>query len=30
VLLGVTMQQQGVSKRIAIRFEEYDGETAAA
>lgn len=29
-LFGVTMQQQGVSKRIAVRFEEYDKETAAA
>jgi len=29
-LFGVTMQQQGVSKRIAVRFDEYDSETAAA
>ncbi len=29
-LFGVTMQQQGVSKRIAVRFDEYDKETAAA
>jgi chromosome segregation protein len=30
MLFGVTMQQQGVSKRIAVRFDEYDHETAAA
>jgi len=29
-LFGVTMQQQGVSKRIAVRFDEYSTETAAA
>jgi len=29
-LFGVTMQQQGVSKRIAVRFDEYSSETAAA
>ncbi|MCL5282041.1 MAG: chromosome segregation protein SMC, partial [Planctomycetes bacterium] len=30
MLFGITMQQQGVSKRIAVRFEDYDHETAAA
>jgi chromosome segregation protein len=30
MLFGVTMQQQGVSKRIAVRFDEYEHETAAA
>ncbi len=30
MLFGVTMQQQGVSKRIAVRFDEYNHETAAA
>jgi len=30
MLFGITMQQQGVSKRIAVRFDEYDHETAAA
>jgi chromosome segregation protein len=30
MLFGVTMQQQGVSKKIAVRFDEYDSETAAA
>jgi chromosome segregation protein len=30
MLFGVTMQQQGVSKRIAVRFDDYDHETAAA
>ncbi|HNS22058.1 MAG TPA: chromosome segregation protein SMC [Sedimentisphaerales bacterium] len=29
-LFGVTMQQQGVSKKIAVRFDEYSSETAAA
>jgi chromosome segregation protein len=29
-LFGVTMQQQGVSKKIAVRFEDYSNETAAA
>jgi chromosome segregation protein len=29
MLFGITMQQQGVSKRIAVRFDDYD-ETAAA
>jgi chromosome segregation protein len=30
MLFGVTMQQQGVSKRIAVRFDDYEHETAAA
>ncbi|MCX5646942.1 MAG: chromosome segregation protein SMC [Phycisphaerae bacterium] len=30
VLFGITMQQQGVSKRIAVRFDDYNHETAAA
>ncbi len=30
VLFGITMQQQGVSKKIAVRFDEYSSETAAA
>lgn len=30
VLFGVTMQTQGVSKKIAVRFDEYGSETAAA
>jgi chromosome segregation protein len=30
MLFGVTMQQQGVSKKIAVRFDEYNPETAAA
>jgi chromosome segregation protein len=30
VLFGVTMQQQGVSKKIAVRFDDYGSETAAA
>lgn len=30
MLFGVTMQQQGVSKRIAVRFDDYNHETAAA
>jgi len=30
VLFGITMQTQGVSKKIAVRFDEYDHETAAA
>jgi len=30
MLFGVTMQQQGVSKKIAVRFDEYSSETAAA
>jgi chromosome segregation protein len=30
MLFGITMQQQGVSKRIAVRFDDYDHETAAA
>jgi chromosome segregation protein len=30
MLFGVTMQQQGVSKRIAVHFDEYERETAAA
>ena len=30
VLFGITMQQQGVSKKIAVRFDEYSTETAAA
>jgi chromosome segregation protein len=29
-LFGVTMQVQGVSKKIAVRFDEYEHETAAA
>jgi chromosome segregation protein len=29
VLLGITMQTQGVSKKISVRFSEYDEETAA-
>jgi chromosome segregation protein len=29
-LFGVTMQQQGVSKRIAVRFDEYSNEETAA
>jgi chromosome segregation protein len=30
MLFGITMQQQGVSKRIAVRFDDYNQETAAA
>jgi chromosome segregation protein len=30
VLFGITMQTQGVSKKIAVRFDEYDHEPAAA
>jgi chromosome segregation protein len=30
MLFGITMQQQGVSKKIAVRFDEYSTETAAA
>jgi len=30
MLFGVTMQTQGVSKKIAVRFDEYEAETAAA
>ena len=32
VLFGVTMQIRGVSKKISVRFDEYDAdeETAAA
>jgi chromosome segregation protein len=30
MLFGITMQQQGVSKRIAVRFDDYNHETAAA
>ena len=30
MLFGITMQQQGVSKKIAVRFDEYSSETAAA
>lgn len=30
VLLGITMQTQGVSKKISVRFEEYEEEPAAA
>ena len=30
VLFGITMQKQGVSKKIAVRFDEYSSETAAA
>jgi chromosome segregation protein len=29
VLVGITMQAQGVSKKISVRFSEYDEETAA-
>jgi chromosome segregation protein len=28
-LLGITMQTQGVSKKISVRFSEYDQETSA-
>ena len=28
-LVGITMQTQGVSKKISVRFEEYEEETAA-
>jgi len=30
VLFGVTMQMQGVSKKISVRFDEYEEEPAAA
>ncbi len=30
VIYGVTMQESGVSKRIAVRFEEVDGDLAVA
>ncbi len=30
VLFGITMQQQGVSKKISVRFDEYNAEPAAA
>ena len=29
VLVGITMQTQGVSKKISVRFGQYDEETAA-
>ncbi|MFC1635780.1 chromosome segregation protein SMC [Planctomycetota bacterium] len=29
VLFGITMQIRGVSKKISVRFDEYDEETAA-
>lgn len=30
VLFGITMQMQGVSKKISVRFDEYEEEPAAA
>jgi len=30
VLVGITMQTQGISKKISVRFSEYDEEPAAA
>ncbi len=30
VLLGITMQTQGVSQKISVRFDEYEEEPAAA
>jgi chromosome segregation protein len=30
MLFGITMQQQGVSKKIAVRFDDYSAEPAAA
>jgi chromosome segregation ATPase len=29
VLFGITMQIRGVSKKISVRFDEYDVEPAA-
>jgi len=29
-LVGITMQTQGVSKKISVRFDQYEEETAAA
>jgi chromosome segregation ATPase len=29
VLVGITMQVRGVSKKISVRFNEYEEETAA-
>jgi hypothetical protein len=28
VLYGVTMQESGISKRVAVRFEDWDVEDA--
>jgi chromosome segregation ATPase len=29
VLFGITMQTQGVSKKISVRFDEYEEPAAA-